>query len=189
MSIMTEKRTRIKRMEKEFQWYMVRVATNKEEKAIKNLKFELEVNNLSRFVGEIICPKEKQFFLRNKKKVEREKVMFPGYILIKMDPIAEVERTIKTTNFLIEIMSNDRGPEPITEKEVQRIFGHVEKTHSEIEFLIDEPIVIVDGPFNGFKASVKEVDKKKNRVQVEVMIFGQPSKVDLRYDQIDKIRK
>ena len=186
---MTEKRNRIKRKEKEFLWYMVRVATNKEEKAIKNLKFELEMKNLERFVGEIICPKEKQFFLRNGKKVEREKVMFPGYILVRMDPIAEVERTIKTTNFLIEIMSNDRGPEPIKEKEVQRIFGHVEKTHSEIEFLINESVVIIDGPFNGFNASVKEVDKGKNKVQVEVMVFGQPSKMELRYDQIDKIRK
>jgi len=193
MEMDTEKRVssrpRIKRQVKEIQWYMVRVATNKEEKAIKNLKFELEVRNLGRFVDEILCPKEKQFFLRNNKKVEREKVMFPGYILMKMDPIAEVERTIKTTNFLIEIMSNDRGPEPIKEKEVQRIFGHVEKTHSEIEFLVEESIVIIDGPFNGFNASVKEVDKGKNKVQVEVMVFGQPSKMELRYDQIDKIRK
>ena len=186
---MIEKRNRINRKEKEFLWYMVRVATNKEAKAIENLKVALEVSNLERFVEEILCPREKQFFLRNNKKVEREKVMFPGYILMKMDPIAEVERTIKTTNFLIEIMSNDRGPEPIRESEVKRIFGHVEKTHSEIEFLKDEPIVIIDGPFNGFNALVKEVDKGKNKVQVEVMIFGQPNKVDLRYDQIDKPKK
>lgn len=182
-------RPRIKRKEKEFQWYMVRVATNKEEQAIKNLKFELEVNDLSKFVDEIICPKEKQFFLRNNKKVERNKVMFPGYILVRMDPIAEVSRLIKSTNFLIEIMGNDKGPEPIKEKEAQRIFGHVEKTNTEVEFLVDEPVTITEGPFSGFNAIVKEVDKAKNRVQLQVMIFGQPNKVDLRYDQIDKIKK
>lgn len=189
MSDTTEKRKRIYREAGEFKWYMVRVATNKEEKAIKNLKFELDVNNLNRFVGEIVCPKERQFFLRNNKKVERDKIMFPGYILVKMDPIAEVQKIIKSTNFLVEVMGNDRGPEPIKESEVQRIFGRVEKTNSEIEFLIDEQVDIVDGPFKGFNAVVKELDKSKSRVQVQVMIFGQPNKVDLRYDQIDKTGK
>lgn len=189
MSDTTEKRKRIYREANEFKWYMVRVATNKEEKAIKNLKFELDINNLNRFVGEIVCPKERQFFLRNNKKVERDKIMFPGYILVKMDPIAEVQKIIKSTNFLVEVMGNDRGPEPIKESEVQRIFGRVEKTNSEIEFLIDEQVDIVDGPFKGFNAVIKEMDKSKSRVQVQVMIFGQPNKVDLRYDQIDKIGK
>lgn len=189
MSDTTEKRKRIYREASEFKWYMVRVATNKEEKAIKNLKFELDVNNLNRFVSEIVCPKERQFFLRDNKKVERDKIMFPGYILVKMDPIAEIQKIIKSTNFLVEVMGNDRGPEPIKESEVQRIFGRVEKTNSEIEFLIDEQVDIVDGPFKGFNAVVKEMDKSKSRVQVQVMIFGQPNKVDLRYDQIDKIGK
>jgi len=182
------KRRRMKHEPKEYEWYMVRVATNKEEKAIKNLEFELEVNNLNKYVEEIVCPKERQFFMRNNKKVERDKVMFPGYILVKMDPIAEVERIIKTTNFLVEIMSNDRGPEAIKENEVNRIFGRVEKTHSEIEFLVNESVVITDGPFNGFNATVKSVDKKKNKAKLEVMIFGQPNSVDLRYDQIDKVK-
>tara|TARA_R110000772_G_scaffold2410_2_gene8471 strand:- start:78592 stop:79182 length:591 start_codon:yes stop_codon:yes gene_type:complete len=193
MGMDTEKRVssnrpRIKRQEKEFLWYMVRVATNKEVKAIENLKVALEVKNLERFVDEILCPREKQFFLRNNKKIEREKVMFPGYILMKMNPIAEVERTIKTTNFLIEIMGNDKGPEALRESEVKKIFGHVEKTHTEIEFLVDEPVVIIDGPFKNFNAVVKSIEKSKNRVQVDVMVFGQPNKVDLRYDQIDKMK-
>lgn len=187
MSDTTEKRNRIKRTEKEFQWYMVRVVTNKEEQAIKNLRSELDINNLSRFVGEIICPKEKQYFLRNKKKVEREKIIFPGYILIKMDPIQEVQRLIKATNYMVEVMGNDRGPEPIKEKEVQRIFGHIEKTNTEIEFLVDEQVTILDGPFSGFNATINEIDMTKNRVQVLIMIFGQPNKIDLRCDQIDKI--
>jgi transcriptional antiterminator NusG len=181
-------RPRINRKEVEFLWYMVRVATNKEDKAIDNLKHALEVTTLDRFVGEIVCPREKKYFLRNNKKVERESVMFPGYILMNMNPIAEVSRLIKSTNFAIEIMSNSNGPEAITEAEVQRIFGHVEKSHSEIEFLIDESVTIVDGPFSGFDGVIKDVDKSKNRVQLQVLVFGQPNKVDLRYNQIDKLK-
>lgn len=182
------KRPRINRKSLDYKWYMVRVATNKEEKAIKNLKFELEVNNLEKYVDEIVCPKERHFFMRNGKKVERNKVMLPGYILVKMDPISEVERIIKTTNFLVEIMGNDRGPEPLRESEVDRIFGRVEKTHTEVEFLVNETVEVIDGPFKGFKANIKDVDKAKNKVRLDVMIFGQPTSLDLRCDQIDKVK-
>ena len=184
-----EKRKRIKREEKEFNWYMIRVATNKEEQAIKNLKFELEESDLSRFVGEIVCPREKQFFMRNNKKVERTKVMFPGYILIQMDPIGEIQRLIKTTNYLVEVMGNSNGPEALKDKEVERIFGRVEESINGVEFLVDEPVVIIDGPFKGFNATVSKADKDKNRIEVQVMVFGQPNKVELSYNQVDKMRE
>ena len=167
-------------------WYMIKCVTGKEDKAIKNLKFELENNKLDKYVGEIICPREKQYFMRKDKKVSREKVMFPGYFLMKMDLMGELPRTIKTTNLVAEIMGNTKGPEAIKEKEVERIFGNVEKSNQTIEFFEGETVRIIDGPFKGFDAVISELNKDKDKVKVNVMVFGSPTPVELRYLQIDK---
>lgn len=178
--------TTIKREVKEKKWYMVRVATGKEQKAIDNFKFEIGNNGLERYVDEIVIPREKKFYLRNKKKVERDSLMFPGYVLMKMDPIAEIQRIVKSTNLMIEIMGNDKGPEPVKQNEVERIFGNVEKSTTEIEFIQGEPVKIIDGSFKGFNATVQQINKEKKTVKVEVMIFGRPTPVELNYFQIDK---
>ena len=64
-------------------WYMVKSVTGKEEQAIQNLKSEIAINNLEDYVGEIFCPKDRKFYMRKNKKVDREKVMFPGYFLME----------------------------------------------------------------------------------------------------------
>lgn len=167
-------------------WYMVRVATNKENKAIENFKNAVEIKGLERFVEEYFFPREKKVFLRNNKKVESEKPMFPGYILVKMNPIGEIDRLVKETNFLVEIMGNSGTPQALKQSEVDRIFGNVEISKSKIEFIKDEEVVVTDGPFKNFNGIVTSVDGDKQRVTVEVMVFGRSTPLELNFTQIDK---
>jgi transcriptional antiterminator NusG len=176
-------------MNEKMKWYMVRCATTKEEKAIQNLRFELEFNKLEKYVEKIVCPKEKQYFMRNDKKVAREKLMFPGYILMKMDlSNAELPRTIKSTNMVVEIMGDTSGPQPLKEHEVSRIFGNIEKSQESQDFFVGENVEIIDGPFKGFNGTIRELTKDKDRVKVDVMVFGSPTPVELKYLQIDKMK-
>lgn len=175
------------RNKNESAWYMVRCATTKEEKAIQKLEVEIEVNNLQKYVDEIVCPKEKKFFMRNNKKVARDKIMFPGYFLMKMKLIGELPRVIKRTDLVIEIAGDSGDPTPLREFEVERIFGNVEKSNEVIDFLEGEEVKITSGPFSSFSAIIKSADISKNKVKVEVMVFGQPTPLELSYTEIDKV--
>ena len=177
----------MKLKEVESKWYMVQCATNKEEQAIKNLKFELESNNLQGYVEEISSPRETHYFMRNGKKVQRDKVMFPGYILMKMKLYGELPRVIKQTQLISKIAGDSGKPTALKEHEVNRIFGNVEKSQREIEYLKDEEVSIIDGPFKGFKAVVTSVDKEKDRVRLDVTVFGRATPIELNFGQIDKI--
>jgi len=172
-----------------FKWYMVRCVTGKEEKAIENLKFELENASLSSYVDEIMCPKDKKYFMRSGKKISRDVIMFPGYFLINVEMIGEIPRVIKNTNLVSQIMGDGNGrPESLKQTEVDRIYGNVEKAQEEIKFLQGEEVAITDGPFKNFTGTVREINHEKERMTVDVMVFGNPTPIELNYMQVDKAK-
>ncbi len=142
---------------------------------------------MGNLVEEIVCPKAKQHFMRQNKKVSREKVMMPGYFLIKMEPQGELLRVIKATNLVAEVMGSGGRPEAMKESEVEHLLGNAEKSKNEVEYLTNELVKIIDGPFSSFNGEIRTVMPEKNRVIVNVKIFQQITSVELNYLQIEKI--
>ena len=62
---------------------------------------EAEKGDLFGKVGQVIVPIEKSFFLKNGKKVAREKVLFPGYIFIETNAIGELKYFLKVLTLII----------------------------------------------------------------------------------------
>jgi transcriptional antiterminator NusG len=173
---------------KDAKWYALRVVSGKEKKAIENLEFELKVNNLDRFVSNLLLPMETEFKLRNGKKVSREKLTFPGYLLLEAELNGELERTVKRTNFVIEFTGDKGRPTPLKQREIDRIIGKIEddENREEIPFVVGEFVDIIDGPFNTFKGEITHIDEAKQTLKVNVSIFGRVTPVDLSYLQVDK---
>lgn len=170
----------------DMKWYMIKCVTGKEEKAIEILKSEIEFNGLDEYVADIFSPKQKQFFMRNKKKINRDKLMFPGYILINANLKGELPRVIKSTNYITQIMGNSSGPEALKDREINKILGDVEENNSEIEFIEGEVVKIIDGPFKGFEGTVQSVNKEREKVTMEVLIFGTPRPMELNFMQLER---
>ena len=168
--------------------YALRVVSGKEKKAIENLEFELEMNNLDKFVSNLLLPMEKEFKLRNGKKVAREKLTFPGYLLLEAELNGELSRIVKKTNFVIEFIGDKGQPTPLKQKEVDRIIGKIEESADEsyIPFVVGEFVNIIDGPFSTFKGEITHIDETKQSLKVNVSIFGRISPVNLSYLQVDK---
>jgi len=85
--------------------------------------------------------------------------------------------------------SSDK-PAAITDKEadaiLHRVQEGVDKPKPKTLFEAGEVIRIVDGPFNDFNGVVEMVDYDKNRLRVEVLIFGRSTPVDLEFGQVEK---
>ena len=65
-------------------WYTLRVISGKESKIKENLLYELDMQNLSKEVSDILVPSENIVEMKEGKKKIKNKVFFPGYILINM---------------------------------------------------------------------------------------------------------
>ena len=67
----------------ENKWYVIRAVSGQESKIKDYIMSEIKRLGFSNNVEDIIVPKEKVIQIRNGKKTSKEKVYFPGYIMIK----------------------------------------------------------------------------------------------------------
>lgn len=170
-------------------WYVVRTQANREKSVLEKLIKEGEKGDMMGKIGRVLVPMEKSFFLKNGKKISREKVMYPCYVFVETNAIGELKYFVKGCNGASGLLSNRDGSIQVLKNcEVDRMIGYQEdaKIKQEIEnkYIIGEDIKIIDGPFNSFSGTVENVDGDK--VKVGVLIFGRKTLVELGINQIDK---
>lgn len=140
----------------------------------------------------ILVPKEKVEEIKNGKKRETDRKIFPGYVLVHMDYTDEngllIRKTPKVAGFVG--VAKDSKPVPISQKEVDNILRQVEqskeKAKHKVEFEIGEKIRVIDGPFIDFNAVIEEVIYNKTKLRVNVQIFGRETSVELDFGQVEK---
>jgi transcriptional antiterminator NusG len=157
---------------------------------------ESEINRLgfSNLVEEMLVPTQKVVQIRKGKKINKEKVYFPGYIMIKANLSGETPHIIRSLPNVIGFLGETKGGDPIPMRtaEVNRMLGKVDELSTETEnisipFVIGENIKVIDGPFNGFTGSIDNVNEEKRKLDVMVKIFGRKTPLELSYMQVEKI--
>ena len=146
------------------------------------------------YLEDILVPTEKVVQIRNGKKINKEKVYYPGYIMIKADLSGEIPHVIKSVTNVIGFLGETKGgdPIPLRTAEVNRLLGKVDelelsKEHVAIPYTVGENIKVIDGPFNGFTGTIEHVNEEKRKLQVMVKIFGRKTPLELSYMQVEKI--
>jgi len=174
-------------------WYVLRVVSGKERKVKEHLDKEIRLSGWSHAILQVLCPYEKVFKVQNGKKVLREKISYPGYIMIEAtDKMNDTMiQTITSVTGVIHFLGKEH-PTPLRKAEVNKMFGTMDEqdelgvTLAE-PYIIGENVKIIDGPFNDFNGSVEEVNDEKKKLKVIVKIFGRPTPVELSYMQVEKI--
>ena len=170
-------------------WYTLRVISGKEKKIKESLLFELDYQNLSVEVGDILVPSENIVEMKEGKKKIKNKVFFPGYILIRMSDTKEARFLVENANGVISFVGPNNEPQALKESEVTRILGEVEgREGREIvmaPYKIEDSVKVTDGPFADFTGFVTEVNDEKQKVKVSVSIFGRSTPIELDFLQVE----
>jgi len=174
-------------------WYSLRVISGKERKIKERIELEIQRNNWSAGVSQVLVPSEKVYKIRSGKKVILERNILPGYILIeahykKFSP--EIVQGIANIPNVIHFLGKTK-PIPMQRSEANRMLGKVDESQEVGEaliepFIVGETVKIIDGPFNGFVGDIKEVNEEKKKLKVIVKIFGRGTEVELNFMQVDK---
>ena len=80
-------------------WYTLRVISGKEKKIRDAILYEVSLTSFSEDVGDVLVPSENIVEMRDGKKKVRERVFFPGYLLVRL----EMNKETKWRNVVLEI--------------------------------------------------------------------------------------
>ncbi len=178
-------------------WYFIHTYSRFENKVQENLRSRVEALGLEQRVGQILVPTEDVVQMRNGKKVTSKRLLYPGYVLAQLDLDDDlwhaVKNTPKVTGFVGEekLKSGERRPPtPLTEAEVDQILNRQKRSEEQprpqVEFIRNDQVSIIDGPFSGFTGKVEEVNADRSTLKVMVTIFGRGTPVELEYFQVKK---
>lgn len=174
-------------------WYIVHAYSNFEGKVAEAIREQAQRRGLEDHFEDIQVPTEEVTeVVRGAKKVRQHR-HFPGYVLVKMVMSDEAYHLVKNTPKVTGFLGQQNKPQPVSEKEVERILGRVAeqgaaKPRQLIHYETGERVRVCDGPFQSFEGLVSEVDEERGRLKVAVMIFGRETPVDLEYSQVEKLR-
>ena len=175
-------------------WYVVKVVSGKEAKIQRLIENEVSRNNLEDYVGDILVPTEKIVQIRNGKRVQKDKTLFPGYIYVEANLSGELPHVVKSIPGVMGFLSGIKGgdPMPLSKSEVNRILGKMDEMAMSdddilVPYEIGEAVTVTDGPFKGFDGVIEEVSKEKKKITVMVKFFGRKTPLELGYFQVKKI--
>ena len=170
-------------------WYTLRVISGKESRIKDNILFELDYQNLSSEVSNILIPSENIVEMKEGKKKVKNKVFFPGYILIEMSESKEAKYLVENTDGVMNFVGSNGDPQTLKDDEITRILGEVEgREGREIviaPYKVGDSVKVTDGPFADFTGFVNEVNNEKQKVKVSVSIFGRPTPIELNFLQVE----
>lgn len=163
------------------EWFVIKVVSGKEKKMKEVIENQLKKNNTENVISTLLIPSQKAIQLRRGKKVNIDKIFFPGYIFVECTSINEVEANIKHINGITSVLKKS-----LTKDEINRILLKEEKKYDEDTLCVNQKVKIIDGPFDTFVGTIKNLDVNKQKAKVSVNIFDRETVLDLKLSQIVK---
>ncbi len=171
-------------------WYVLHAYSGYEKKVADSIMEQASKIGISDQIEEISVPTQNIVEVKRGVRINTERKIFPGYILVKMDLNDDTWHIIKNTPKLSGFLGAKGKPVPISNDEAKRIsqqvIDGVEKSRPAIMYDVGEQVKVIDGPFASFNGEIEQIDEEKARLRVAVSIFGRSTPVDLEYSQVEK---
>lgn len=181
-------------------WYIVHVYTGYEQKINRTLSEMIAENKIdSSVLIQVKVPTEEVTEVRNNKKHVKNNLLLPGYIMVEMDlpqigwkdVCSQIRRIQGVTGFVGT--SPSERPRPISGEEAKRMLLAAGELKGEKavrvkqSYDIGDNVKITEGPFATFSGPVEEVMAERNKLRVNVQIFGRVTPVEVDVLQVEKI--
>jgi transcriptional antiterminator NusG len=183
----------------EFNWYILKVQSNRERSIADALKRKVRIEGLEEYFAktpdgdiQIIVPTEKVTEFKGGKKKVVERKLYPGYIVVHMHINDATWFAVRETSGIGDFTGAGGHPSPMLPHEVARIVQTEEEESAEtpkldIRFKSGDRVKVKDGTFEGFEGEVGTIDPQSGKITVMINIFGRSTPVELEYWQVENV--
>ena len=176
-----------------FRWYVVNTYSGHENKVKANLEHRIVSMNQQPRFRRVVVPTEQVIETKDGQKVQSEKRVLPGYVLVNMDLNDDAWTVVKGTPGVTAFVGAGAKPSPLSQAEVDRILhagggpGGAAAPRAQVEFSLGESVKVTSGPLSDFDGEIVDVNADAQKLKVLVDIFERQVPVELGFDQVKKI--
>lgn len=174
------------------EWYVVTTVTGYEYKVKEKLEMMINSMELHKNIYRVVVPEQKIVEVKDGVKKEKVKKMLPGYVLVEMVMSDEAWYIVRNTQGVTGFIgSSGKGakPIPLLPNEVDDILGKMglSRIDASKELEPGKKVRILEGPFKDMEGTIENVDMKTQKLNVNVDLFGQVTKVEVDLSEISSI--
>lgn len=180
------------------QFFILKVASNKEDRVRDNLVRKTKIEALDEMVGRILVPTEAVRSMKGGVKKESERKLYPGYVFVEIEPMPDgkipekVWFMIKETDGVGDFISSGGKPMTMTPIDRDKMLKAVEAAEDtsprlDTRYNKGDKVKVTNGPFENFEGEVDDILADQGKVRITTMIFGRPTPLELEYWQIERL--
>ena len=174
-----------------FRWYVINTYSGHENKVKANLEHRIDSMGQRPRFRRVVVPTEQVIETKDGQKVQTEKRVLPGYVLVNMDLNDDAWTVVKNTPGVTGFVGAGNKPIPLSQPEVDRILHTgtttAERARTLVEFVLGEQVKVTSGPLSDFDGEIVEVNPDQQKLKVLVDIFERQVPVELGFDQVKKL--
>jgi transcriptional antiterminator NusG len=181
-----------------FDWYVLRVASNKENRVRDALERKVKIEQLEERINRILVPTTKEKRMRSGTARIYQRKLYPGYVFVEMRTeddgrIAEnVWFVVKETSGVGDFISSGGKPSPMPRHDVEKMLASMvaqeeAPTLANLNFKKGDSIKVTEGPFENFEGVVDEINAQRGTVRVIATIFGRETPIEIEYWQVEPV--
>ncbi len=173
-------------------WYVVHTYSGYENIVADNIGKIVENRKMQDKILDVNIPMEKVVEVKDDKTTERERKLFPGYVVVKLaveydddnQPQVpdETWHAIRYTRGCTGFVGPESKPVPLTEAEVLKL--GIETKVVEVTYKQGDLVTVTDGPFEGYSGVVDSIDTENDVVRVTISMLGRETLVEFKLNQV-----
>ena len=164
-------------------WYVIHTYSGYENKVAQNIEKVVENRKLQDLIQEVRVPTEMAEENVDGKQKIYERKAYPGYVLVKMIVTEYTWPIVRNTRGCTGFVGPGSEPTPLSEEEVQKLFG-VEVSSVSVNFKVGDSVRISGTAMDGFIGVVQNINLEERTVDLLVSMFGRDTPTTLPLNQV-----
>ena len=165
-------------------WYVAHTYSGYENKVKINIEKTIENRHLENQIFEVRVPMHDAVEIKDGKKKNVSRKMFPGYVLVRMIMNDDTWYVVRNTRGVTGFVGPGSKPVPLTEAEMKPLGIRVKNVS--VDFEVGSRVSVVAGIWKDTVGVVQKMDYSKQSATINVELFGRETPVEIGFAEIRK---
>lgn len=166
-------------------WYIIHTYSGYENKVKTCIEAAVENRNLQDKILEVHIPMEDAVEIENGNSKSVKRKTFPGYVFIKMINDDETWNVVRYIKGVTGFVGGENEPVPLSNEEV--IKHGIEDVQVDLDVSVGDNVKIIAGPLANYTGVITDIDSDKQRLKVDLYMFGRTMPVEVKFNQVQKL--